>query len=67
MTSEQESRLLVLMNRLLRVAVQVGPLHAHWDPISDIDCFLKGKPTVLQKTAEEWIAYGEQLLQGKRE
>ena len=62
MTEQQHLRLLALQHALKKRAVPVGSLHSLWDIIFDIQAFMEGKPTILKKTAEEWISYAEKLL-----
>lgn len=62
MTDAQGLRLLVLSVELKDRAAPIGAMHSYWDVILDIDAFVRGRPTVLKKTAEEWIEYAEQLL-----
>jgi len=62
MNERQKNKLIFLSKRLRKIAAPVGPLHSFWDPISDIESFIIGKPTILKKSAEEWIEYAEELL-----
>lgn len=67
MTEKQGLRLFRLALDLKEIAGQIGPLHAYWDVILDIDAFIKGKPTLMQHTAEEWIECAEKLLSESRD
>lgn len=60
--NQQYLRILYLSNELRKVAAPVGPMHSFWDVISDMHAFTQGKPTIVQKTVEEWIGYAEALL-----
>jgi hypothetical protein len=51
-----------LVNELRQRAQAVGPLHAYWDIIFDIEAFLDGRPTIISKSAEEWVEYVKQML-----
>lgn len=63
-TDEQKLRhLSLLVFRLRQIAAPVGPMHSFWDVILDIEAFMKGRPTIVQKTAEEWIVYAGSLLE----
>ena len=66
MTEKQGLRLIALNHELWKIAEPVGSLHGYWDIIFDIKAFLEGRPPLLQMTAEEWIAYAEELLQDKK-
>lgn len=58
----QELKLEGLVRDLRKVALSVGPLHAWWDVIFDIQAFLICQPTVVTKTTSEWVDYAEKLL-----
>lgn len=61
--SVSRERLVTLRDAMVEVAAAVGPMHAWWDFIFDIDCFLAGKKSfVLVKTESEWIELAEGLL-----
>ena len=62
MITEQKNRLLELVKQLRAIAQPIGPLHSFWDVIFDIESFIEGKETLIQKTAEEWIVYAENIL-----
>lgn len=60
MTPEQKERLQFLAMEMRKVAQPVGPMHGWWDDIIDIEAFLAGRKTMLNKTAGEWIAEAEE-------
>ena len=60
-TPEQRAKLETLIAELRSVAGPVGPLHSFWDPISDMEAFLAGRRTMLQKSADEWITFATTL------
>lgn len=39
-----------------KVAFAYGTLHPWWDVIFDLEAYLKGEPTWIQQTHEEWMA-----------
>lgn len=59
---EQKERMRELITQLRQVASQVGPLHAYWDGISDMESFLSGARPMLHMSAGEWIEYAEKCL-----
>lgn len=59
---EDRRRLSKLISKLRIIAEPIGPLHGTWDVIIDIECLLKGQPTILKMSIDEWIAYGESCL-----
>ena len=65
MTEQQGLRMLALIYELWEIAKPIGSLHAYWDVIIDMQNFVGGKPTIISKTADEWIIYAENLLQGR--
>lgn len=65
MTAQQYKRLIELAHRLRRVATPKGAQHAFWDVIFDIEAFVNGRLTILEKTADEWIEFAEQCLRPK--
>jgi hypothetical protein len=65
MQTEHERKIQILKEleyKLWLVAWNTGSLHAWWDIIFDIDCFVKGKPTIVQHTADEWVELATNLL-----
>jgi len=56
-----------IVGQMKEVALQVGPMHSWWDIIFDMECFLNDKPTILNKTQDEWINYGTKLLKDYHE
>jgi hypothetical protein len=61
-TPAQRAELVLLTQRLRAIAIRHGPLQSFWDIIVDIECFLHGKPTLLQRNAEAWIALATDVL-----
>ena len=59
--------MLALQYELWKIAAPVGSLHSYWDVIFDIELLLKRGRPILTKTAEEWIAYMEELIRDVRE
>lgn len=67
MTDDQKKlRMLALAHELKRIAAPIGAMHAYWDVLIDMDAFVKGKPTIIQRTADEWISEAEALLQNHK-
>lgn len=60
--AEAGERIRDLVSQMRRIAAKVGPMHAFWDPIFDMEQFLKGMPTTLGYSGSVWIAYAQQLL-----
>lgn len=63
MTEQQWLKLPRLQYELKQTAMPIGSMHPFWDVIIDIQMFIEGKKTILQKTADEWIEYAEGLLE----
>lgn len=61
-TEHQNEILTRLVRRMRDVAIPVGPQHAWWDLIFDIEAFLSGQETVLKMTADEFIVEAEKYL-----
>lgn len=61
-TDAQRQQLQVLVREMRAVAEPVGSMHAWWDPISDIEAFIEGKPTIVHMSADEWIHYATERL-----
>lgn len=57
-----QGRLYSLLIELKRKAVPIGTMCPLWDVIADIECFLKGEPTILKYTEQEWIDCAEECL-----
>lgn len=62
LTPAQRARLTQLVAAMRAVAAPVGPLHAWWDEIIDIECVLTGRKPQLTMTPDEWIAEAERNL-----
>jgi hypothetical protein len=43
-----------LVGKMRDIAAQIGPLHAWWEIIFDVEAFIAGKPTLLKKTGPEY-------------
>lgn len=56
-----EDGLRFFVRRMRERASKAGPMHSWWDVIFDIEAFLAGKPTLLQKSAREWVEYAAEL------
>jgi hypothetical protein len=61
-TPAQRAELLRLTRRMRTIAAPIGAMHSFWDVIGDIESVLDGKPTLLQHSAEAWIALAAGLL-----
>jgi hypothetical protein len=57
MTQDQKHTLAFFRNKLMEAASKKGPMHANWDIIFDLESLLKGEPTVLKMSTDEWIDY----------
>lgn len=67
LTYEQKRiKLTGLLHKMKQIAIPHGSMHSWWDSIFDIDAFIKGEPTILDKTADEWIVYALRLLEGNK-
>jgi hypothetical protein len=62
---DKEEELQELIKRLRSIAQPIGTMHSFWDDISDMECHLKGRPTLLLHTTEEWIQIAKELLKGR--
>jgi hypothetical protein len=51
----EEENLRALISKMRQIAGRVGPLHAWWDIIFDVEAFLASDPTRLNKSAKEWV------------
>jgi hypothetical protein len=49
-----EEELPNLIAKMREIAASVGPLHAWWDIIFDVEAFLAGRPTILKKSGAEY-------------
>lgn len=61
-SEQQREKLRGLVRQLRAKAEPVGPLHGAWDTIFDIEQFLQCKQTLVNKSADEWIAIAEKDL-----
>jgi hypothetical protein len=61
-TPAQRAELVCLTRRMRTIAAPVGAMHSFWEVIVDIECFLDGKRTLLQHSAEDWITLAADLL-----
>lgn len=61
-SSDKQNEIDELIAKLRARAAPVGPMHGFWDVIFDLECFRDGKPTILKKSHDEWMAYGRELL-----
>lgn len=50
--------------RMRAVVGEIGPISVWTDLIADIECLLRGEPTLLRQTPNEWIACTKRLLRG---
>lgn len=50
------------LKKMRAVAQSVGSLHSWWEPIADVEAFLESRPTILNYTLDEWVAYTNDLL-----
>jgi hypothetical protein len=64
MTAEQELTLRRAAKVLRRLAIH-GSLDPLWDTISDIEAFVDGKRTMIQLTADDWIAWANEQEQAR--
>lgn len=51
--------------RMRTVVGKIGPLSVWTDLIVDIECLLRGEPTLLRQTPNEWIECTKRLLLGR--
>jgi hypothetical protein len=65
MTDEQKARILKLATALRTIAAPVGAKHGFMDAVSAMEAFADGRETYVKRSAEEWIEYAEQLLDGR--
>lgn len=66
-TLDADSREILALqaNRMREVLREIGPITAWTDVIADVECLLRGEPTLLYRTPEEWLRCTERLLRGK--
>jgi hypothetical protein len=55
-------QILEITRKMRAIAAPYGSMHAWWDVITDMEEFVRGRPTIVTMTAAEWIEYGEDLL-----
>lgn len=61
-----EDRLRAAINAARQRAQAVGPLHGAWDAISDGECLLQGKPTLLSGSRDELLRKLTDMLEERR-
>lgn len=62
MTDAERYLLSRYLHELRRKAMRVGPLHAYWDVILDIEAVLAGERPLITQSPEAWIRYCWTLL-----
>lgn len=62
LTPLQRAQLVHLATAWRRIAQPVGPLHAWWDYIFDVEAILNGGWPMLKETADEFIKDGRDGL-----
>lgn len=62
MTNNERTELERLVGALRERAYPVGSMSALWDVVFDMEAYLRDRPTIVSKTAPEWIKYAKECL-----
>ena len=64
LTEEQREEIRKLHHEMTMRAGKVGPQHAFWYPISDLESLLAGRKPLLNETPDAYIKLCHDLLKG---